>query len=313
MKYILPSLTCSALTLAASLLAAAEPADSGQLPTGQQLLADAADRLALQPAIAAKIRHQVDLFGQQLVGSGTYQQLLADNRTLVRMELKLQIDDRLTTLQQINDGVILWIRRDQGDQKQVSYVNLRRVQETARTAKPARAGSMPSDAMALGGLPQLLRGLQQNFQFETPTEEMLGDVPVWVLQGEWKTEKLVELLPDMRKDRGAASPSPPTDRLPPHLPDHVTVILGRDDFVPLFPYRVEYSRTTPSLLPTAAWSGRAGEKTASRTRKTIVKMELFEVRRQWELDPRAFEYQLGDQAIEDHTELYIQRLGLLNK
>jgi hypothetical protein len=295
--------------------------------SGQQLVAEAARRIAMQPALAARIRQQASLFGQELVGSGQYQQVLDGDRILVRLELKLQVDGETLTLQQINDGSVMWIRRDQGAEKKVAYVNVRRVRgaaqaahgsENGATGKPASessstvassAGAVTAgDALALGGLPQLLQGLDRNFDFGPVREDMLGRVPVWVVSGKWKSGKLTESIAHYKEDSSSAGRSP-ADLLPPHLPDRVTVVLGRDDFVPLFPYRIEYSR---SLVQPAdeAEQGRAGERDADSS-TTIVKVEFFEVRRQWDIDVRTFRYPYGDQAIEDHTELYMRRLGLL--
>ncbi len=359
MNYSLPSLTCSVLLLLPALLAAAEnprptaavspirpiPADdpsgkAGALVSpiksisGQQLVAEAARRIAMQPALAARIRQQASLFGQELVGSGQYQQVLDGDRILVRLELKLQVDGETLTLQQINDGSVMWIRRDQGAEKKVAYVNVRRVRNAAQAAGGPESGTSgkaaaesssadsPSasasssapvsagDALALGGLPQLLQGLDRNFDFGPVREDMLGRVPVWVVSGKWKSGKLTESIAHYKEDSSSAGKSQ-ADLLPPHLPDRVTVVLGRDDFVPLFPYRIEYSR---SLVQSAdeAEQGRAGESDADAS-TTIVRVEFFEVRRQWDIDVRTFRYPYGDQAIEDHTELYMRRLGLLKE
>lgn len=362
MKYSLPSLTCGALLVTVALLAAAEsprpartvtpikpiPADVPGAKTaapvapiksisGQQLVAEAARRIAMQPAIAARIRQQATLFGQDLVGSGQYQQVVDGDRILVRLELKLQVDGETLTLQQINDGSVMWIRRDQGTEKKVAYVNVRRVRSAAQAAarssangSPGQSASKPSapdtssadassagistgissagDSLALGGLPQLLQGLDRNFDFGPAREDMLGRVPVWVVSGKWKAGKLTESIAHYKEDSSSAGKSQ-VDLLPPHLPDRVTVVLGRDDFVPLFPYRIEYGRSL-TQSPDAAEQGRAGESGADSS-TTIVKVEFFEVRRQWDVDLTSFRYPYGDQAIEDHTELYMRRLGLL--
>ena len=43
-------------------------------PAGQQLVADAAHRLANEPAISAEIRYRIDAFGHELIGTGNYLQ-----------------------------------------------------------------------------------------------------------------------------------------------------------------------------------------------------------------------------------------------
>ena len=275
--------------------------------SGQQLVAEAASRLALQPAVAARIRQRGLLLDQELVGSGAYQQVLSEGRTRTRLELKLQVDERQISLLQISDGVVLWTRRDDDAQRAVSYVNLRLVREAARRAGGKQLGSVLPESLAIGGLSQLLQGLERNFDFGPPVEESLVNVPVWTVRGRWKQERLAELLPD-RKEQILSGAAVPTDALPAHLPEFVTVMLGRDDFVPLFPYCVEYGRRD-SLHPSgAADRGRAGEQTGPV--RTILKMELFEVRREWDIDPQAFEYRPGTQHIRNETDIYLRRLGL---
>jgi hypothetical protein len=308
MKYSLPNLTCSLAIGWSLLLAVTMARAAGTEVPGQHLIAEASSRLALQPAIAARIRQQANLFGQELVGAGTYQQVLADGRTLIRLELKLQIDDQLTTLQQINDGAVLWLRRDRMNEKRVSYVNLRRVRDAAKQSQSGSGEPVGVESLAIGGLPQLLQGLERNFDFDSAREEMLGSVPVWVTRGKWKKERLARILAD-QAEKGSGDPMLPAGTLPPQLPDRVTVVLGRDDFVPLFPYRVEYGRTSANPTDDASKNG-AGQGTEDVS--TIVRMEFFEVRRQWDIDPSAFRYPYGDQVIEDHTDVYLRRLGLLD-
>lgn len=304
MKYNLPSLTLSLVLGSWAVLAAAETPPSASTPaSGQTLVAEAAQRLAAQPAIAAKIRQRAQLFGQELVGSGSYQQLRSRGRLLIRLELRLQVDEQLTTLQQINDGVILWIRHDQGREKSVDYVNLQRVRDAAKKAAYPQALSV-SETLAIGGLPQLLQQLDRNFAFDTAREAELSGVPVWIVQGQWKKEKLAALLPEQKQAILSGKPIP-RDALPPHIPDSVSVVLGRDDFVPLFPYRLEYTRTEST---TEAPGSRAGGR--REVTRSIVSMELFEVRKQWEVDPNAFVYPLGDQRIDNLTDVYIRRLGV---
>ena len=178
--------------------------------SGQQLVAEAASRLALQPAVAAKIRQRGLLMGQELVGSGAYQQVLSEGRTRIRLELRLQVDERQTTLLQISDGVVLWIRRDDDAQRAVGYVNLRLVREAASRAGVDQVGSLSPESLAIGGLSQLLQGLERNFDFGPPVEESLVNVPVWTVRGRWKKERLAELVPD-RKEQILSGAAVPTD------------------------------------------------------------------------------------------------------
>lgn len=310
MKHSLPNLNWGVVLLAACQLAASCELIRAAEISGSQLLAEAATRLVLQPGISAKIRLRGLLLDQELVGSGTYQQILSEGRTRIRLELKLQVDERQTTLLQVNDGVVLWSRRDDDPRRAVQYVNLRLVREAARRAGTELPASTSLDSLAIGGLPQLLQGLDRHLDIAPPVEDTIANVPVWSVRGSWKKERLAALLPE-RKEQLLSGGDAPAGLLPAHLPEFITVMLGRDDFIPLFPYRIEYSRREAPNPSEAAGRGRAGE--VAQPVRTILVMELFEVRREWEFDPRAFEYRPGTQHVENNTDAYLQRLGLAGK
>jgi hypothetical protein len=280
-------------------------AANGRLADGQSLVAQAAQQLLRQPSLEAKIRQQVDLFGQQLAGAGVYRQLFQGPEKRLRFELKLQTAGQAASVQQVSDGRFLYLRRDWPEQKSLSRVDLQRVREAAGSA----SGDAPLDSQtawtALGGLPRLLYSLDENFRFNEPRRDAIGRLPVWVLDGQWKTEKLVRLLPDQAPDLLAGKP-PRLERLPPHLPDSVTVVLGRDELIPLFPYRIAYRR---QVAPSASLFGGAASRRGP-TSRCIVMMELFEVRSRLPLDQAQFNYQAGEQEVVDRTELFLERLGL---
>ena len=299
MKYKLRMLTI-AFFLAASANAC--------LADGQSLVAEAARQLLQQRALEAKIRQRVNLFGQQLVGAGIYRQLFEGPEKRLRLELKLQTAGQVASVQQVSDGRFLYVRRDWPEQKSLSRVDLRRIREAARDAQPPPFIDSATVWMALGGLPKLLHSLDANFQFGEPSPDMIGPQPVWVLGGVWKTEKLVQLLPDQRADILAGRP-PRLERLPAHLPDSVVVVLGRDDLIPLFPYRISYLRR-------AGIDGADGDVRDVATTGhddpagSILTVELFDVGGGVAMDPRQFNYEAGEQEVVDQTDLFLQRLGL---
>ncbi|MCO6456892.1 MAG: hypothetical protein J5I93_16460, partial [Pirellulaceae bacterium] len=130
--------------------------------------------------------------------------------------------------------------------------------------------------------------------------DKLGTHDVWVLEGTWKPAQLVRLLPD-QKPLLLAGQLPSGELLPPHLPQHVRLVLGRDPIVPLFPYRIEYLRQESA--DESASPGGAGEW------QTLLVVEFFEIRRV-PLVPQQFQYDPGDHSIVDETDLYLERRGL---
>ncbi|MHB8969255.1 MAG: hypothetical protein ACYC3X_03520 [Pirellulaceae bacterium] len=279
--------------------AVSEPAasTSQEALNGQELVAQAAQRLLLLPGIEATTRQRVSIFGQHLVGSGTYLQLANGPRLMLRLDLKLQVAAQATSLQQISDGDTFWVRHSLGDTTSLTRVNLRRLREAASRVGPSDVPPPPTLWMALGGLPKLLSALDAHFAFDPPKPMTIGQLPVWSLEGHWKPAMLANLLPDQKAAIEAGEPVD-LSGLPPHLPHGVTLILGRDQVIPLFPYGISYYRL-------AAGEGDA----ASARRQPMATWELFDVRFRPDLDASQFDYRPHDsQQVDERTDEYIARL-----
>lgn len=260
----------------------------------EQLLAEARARLAAHRSITAAIRQQVNLYRQQLVGSGTYLQAASETPRL-RFELTLRVDDQVASFQQVCDGQYLWIRRQTQlhgppDLGRVDLARVLSAVEAPDGAPPAggagAVGGMPP-ALGWGGLPQLLEALDRAFEFATVSDGQLRGRGVHALRGQWTAEHLARWLPDQKARIEEGKPAL-LDKLPPALPDHVVVLLGRDD---LFPYRIEYRRT----------AGEAGE-----TDQILVAIDLYDVRFDQPLDERLFEFEPGPMPWTDETDRYLR-------
>lgn len=302
LKHRFAALTQTALLAAFCGIVSAQQFDSAQNagPDGQALVAKAARRLSQQPSIEARLRHQVELFGQQLVGSGVYLQKRCAAGLLVRLELNTGLGDELTKLLQISDGDFLWICRDFGDATTVGRVNLNRIRRTLDSDGREPHPDTILNEVAWGGLPRLLSGLVGNFDFGPARPANLGDTKVWVARGVWKREKLAELLPS-QKDAILAGESVDWRQLAAHLPNSVLVVLDQGDLVP---YRVEFGRWTYAAAPKA----RDGSGTATRP---LAVLELFDVRRGVDIDERHFVYQATEESVIDQTDLYLQKRSRL--
>lgn len=262
---------------------------------GQTLLARAAAQLATTPSLQAKLRQQVQLFGQELSGSGTYLQKQSPQGLLLRLELKLRVGSQLSSLQQVCDGRFLWIRRDLSSGVSLGRVDMERVRTAiGERGRPSWA-DITTNWLALGGLPRLVAALAENFQFSAPQALRSDKAAMWVLDGRWKSDRLAELQPDPKAKTLSGNLSDLT-WLPAHLPTEVRVVLGQSD---LLPYRIEYRRQ--------AAESAADKKPAA---LPIVVLEMVDVRRQGELDERLFIYQPGNQEFADYTDLYLDGLML---
>jgi len=295
MKSKLPSLTdVFSLPLLLVLAGNAMADDVGTPPEGNALIATAAINLANLPAFEAKLRQRVRLFGHEMVGSGTYLQMTAGRQRMLRLELKMDVAGEVASFQQISDGTTMWIRRDLGDEPALEYINLRHIRQVLSeqsTDRPPAMETLPTGGewFALGGLDQLLVGLNRDFQFAPPTPNQIGTVPVWELTGEWNARALAHF--------GVTTAS----ELPGHFPHRVKVMLGRDQQLPLFPYQIEYGRLSEH-------SGTATAPGDTSAYRAIAAMDLHGVQRRPDLGAQHFRFQPNNQDVTDVTERYVTRL-----
>jgi hypothetical protein len=252
------------------------------------------------------MRHRVDLFGRRLVGAGSYMEQRTAEGLRFRLELKIQLGDEVSTLLQVCDGRYVWryVRlHDHGELTRWDVVRiLQSLEEAGQLDRLQRIDDWPG----LGGLSSLLRGLHAAFDFPTAEPvQLVGKVdgetvpspqlPVWRLFGQWKRQKLPQLLPDRREEIESGHPIDLSE-LPPPLPEAVAICLGRDD---LFPYRVEYYRSDPE----ARGQGRGAL-------RPVVTVELFEVNLNVPVDANRFRYNPGNLDCVDQTRQFLRKLGL---
>ena len=84
-------------------------ASGGGTPEGADLLFDRATAaLAQHRSIMARIRYQAEMFGNHLVGKGSYLQQGQGLERKMRLELETPIGDQNLVLEQICDGQFLW-------------------------------------------------------------------------------------------------------------------------------------------------------------------------------------------------------------
>lgn len=317
MKHIFSSLTWAALALVASAAfaqgstpipaPASEPGTAGQGTEAQALVAAAARRILAEQAVSADLRYKIDAFGHVLAGTGKYLQLGAGSEKLLRLELKMQVGDQPATVQEICGPDFYWIRRDVPPAPAtLGRVNLRQFRQTLALAAREQPGEiMPTgNWLVLGGLPRLIAALEQNFdftaaradelQFPAANDGSVQRLPIWIVDGAWKPDRLAALT-------GGKVVEDPAE-LPAQLPDRVQLVLGRtSDVLPLFPYRITYLRSSAGK----GFAGRAGEGVA----RELLSLELFNVHRKDDIDPREFEYNPGNQEVRDLTATYVQRIS----
>jgi hypothetical protein len=277
---------------------AAGRAESSPASQAKLLLKDAVRTLEGRDSISAKIRHEAEIFDKHLVGTGVYLEQRRGQDRLLRLELRTQLGDQSSSLVQVCDGRYFWVHRNLPSDVKLSRIDLAQVARAMRKTERA-PGQVNRDMLpSLGGLPKLLRGLDTAFDFTQVEQGRWGKrkQPVWRLQGQWKREQLLKLLPNQKEAMEKGEP-PDTNKLPEYLPDQVVLLLGRED---LFPYRIEYRRILPEK---ASHSG-------GPTSRALVTMDLFEVNINVPIDPTRFIYSPGDIEFSDQTAAFLQSLGL---
>lgn len=273
----------------------AEPGQGAQRQiSGQELMARAVAQMTQHPSLEAKLRQRAILFGQPVVGTGTFVQLRHGAGNRFRLDLQVQAGQHSSGLQQLNDGRYLWIHRDQNGKLSLGRVELLRVYQALEAAPQTTAFSSHL-WFGIGGLSQLLRGLYDNFAFDSPQADAIGQTPVWRLQGRWKPEAMSRLMSDI-KPGSTGDAAAARVELPSHLPHQVSIVLNGDEQLPLFPNRIEFARHDP----------------ATDQARPLLIMEWFDIRLRPDLTPEMFAFQIGDQEVQDETDLYLSKLGLVD-
>jgi len=269
-------------------------ASAAHVDDAAETLRLALQRLESHATIQAKLRQRVDLFGYHLVGSGNYLQQGRGARRQLRLEIRMQADERVSSFQQVCDGRFLWTHQDLLGKTSLTRIDLQRAENYLKQPTIPPRASVPL-LTAPGGLPKLLDGLQTSFRFVALKPDELDGLPVFSLTGEWRPERLAEILPSEKSKLDAGKAIDPT-QLPRQMPERVVLKLGRDDS---FPYRLEY------------WQREVTEeKDIVAQLQPVVVMELYEVQLGATVDKRQFDYKPGDLKYTDQTKEYVRSLGI---
>jgi len=274
----------------------AQKVDPAVAQQAQALVANAVATLESRQSAIAKIRLSVNLFGKQLVGSGLYLEQNLGRGRLMRMELTVQAAEQTGTLLQVCDGRQFWTYLKLGSEQKLERIDMERA-ATAITQAQSSGRMGPFSWPSMGGLPKLLEGLRDAFQFDSAEPGQLLGLPVWRLQGRWRPERLAKFLPEQKKaiQAGAAVN---LKLLPAYLPDHVVLLVGQED---LFPYRVEYRRLGDKQL------GAGGPDDSS---QLMLAVQFAEVSLNVPIDAAHFSYHPGELQPVDLTASFLQSLGL---
>lgn len=246
--------------------------------------------------MSANVRQEVEMFGQRLEGTGSYQEQRSRDGLELRLELRFPLAKGPFVLMQICSGRYLWRYESYRETTRIGRIDLARVfqalEEKGKVPKPGTLGDWPG----LGGLPKLLRSLNGAFQFSAAEPaELAGGFPATRLRGNWRPEWLAGLLPEqaaMIKENPAVA----LQKLPERFPHEVLIYLGRDD---RFPYRIEYWRHTE-----------AGGATRPAKSTIMAAIEFYQVVVNVPIPHERFQYDPGNSEYAEHTDNFLEMLGL---
>lgn len=344
MKKSLPCLTLIAAIIVAT-AAIAEPASdlpynvtevpvpapaevsSDPAVAGNRMVLQAAGQLEQHASVTARLRHQVNLGGENVDGIINYWQQGSGEELKVRLEL--QIIGKDATLLQVCNGRFYWIDRRLPTGRYVSRIDLRQLRADPSLAasnlndiKPGEANwsALQTELSAYtGGLPTLLNSLNDNFAFLPPQAFQLEvkplpdaksmKVPVFAVVGHWRPEKLTALV-SKNQPPPVVDPNKPQDPkhkthkpkpLPERIPEEVLLLVRQSD---LFPCRIEYRRLeTPQPM-----GGDGPPIPYQLSVHPMVVLELSEVVFDAAIAAGQFDYTPGDADWSDQTTSIIERL-----
>jgi hypothetical protein len=267
------------------------------LSTADRIIARSIRQSTSYESLSARLRVEINLYGQQLVGTGTYRQVGPVSDQLLRLDLDMGTGDSLIRLQQVNNGRYVWLKRDApalenpGEREQsVSRIDLRAARESlAAKGVDISHGAIHPALTSIGGLGQLLRELDRNFAFEPEAKsDQLRGHPVWLLRGHWKNNAAIGAAADHRLSNKLEDRSP--FPLPP-LPRTVIVWLGQIDGIP---HRIGYFGSSPTRPHKA--DGIA----------LLAMWDLLSIQVGHVIDPRHFGFKYND--FDDTTSRFVARV-----
>ncbi len=274
--------------------------EAGVDSEGQMLIRQAAAALQRHYTVSAQITQTALILGHEVIGSGEYREQRSNQGLRFRLEFKVQTvqtkDDKLaSSLLQLCDGRYLWNYRKLRGAESLSCVDYALVQQRLEE-KGTQNVQILDNWPGLGGLPKLLRSFDKAFVFGTPEGGSLQkDFPAWKVEGRWRPEMLARAVPEhkdaIEQGRGVA-----LEDLPEHLPNCVTLFLGKDD---LFPYSIVYYRL----------DGNTANVKASLDDSPMVQIDMAHVRFNQPIRAAQFVYKPGLKYT-DKTEQMLKKLGL---
>lgn len=259
----------------------------------KSLLTQSANYLENSSPLQCATRMQINLFDQKFIASGRYLQM-GQGSGMSRLEFSFDDDDRPGKILQICSHGYYYRFRTTGRTPELNVADLRQIAKS----DSGHILATPNTWMATGGLASLLKNLSTNFEFDQPEATTLGEIPVWKFRGRWNEQRLKRILFGQVK-YAIIKNQIQWDKMPTQVPHSCEIVLGRDQFFPLFPYRIAFFKNE-----------KVGQTLKT---KQVVALELYDLNKHANLDGQLFEVNFPDVLPNDMTSQYVDRILQLHK
>lgn len=211
------------------------PAPQANDRSGGAWLEQALIRTEQRASVAADVVQAGWIHGRLVETHGVYRRTGAGRERSFSLRLRGNVAGQPTQINRVSNGLFLFTEIDSGGtpepNRSVTRVDLRKLRSEFRGDDWApEAGdaiarlAAPLEAMRWGGVPMLLAGLHQSFDFGPAHEMQLRGERVVAMVGRWNADRYRGLLGE-------------TTALPRRAPHHAVVALSKETF---FPLMVEY-------------------------------------------------------------------------
>ncbi len=211
-----------------------------------ELLRETLRHLRTAPPLQAKIDLAIEMFDETFEMQGLYVQA-GEGTPNARLELTCGEGENAINVTQIFDGRFYYIVESGAEERTLRFVDLYQVSNFGPPKMTNIAGL--KGWFGTGGLVPLLEQLAGAFEFKVVNESKLNEetnrqVSLVKLSGQWRRDSLHQLLRDQIQ-KNWLEPEVQWDRMPRQLPHQVEITIGREDGVPLFPYKIVFFQLRP--------------------------------------------------------------------
>ncbi len=279
------------------------PAKEEPPTPAEQTIDEAKARLARLKSCSAALEQSVNMLDQKFTIRGNYIKA-PGYRVYSRLTLAGLPDTQATSLQ-VCDGETYWRYQSILDQPIIRKLSIKPVMERMNSPDlDSKFKELFQTDMGFAGPEALLAGLRRQFRFEQEKEESkLGDKPVWILRGTWKTRQGLSDRPGRQL--------PAIGLLPPYIPSDATLYLGKDDG---WPYKLVLRGRAPTRVEDTRKVGPDGRKIGSLSSiKPVTPTSITLVYSDVKLNPKVNTDEFAfnppnTAAVEDETQMLVKQL-----